>query len=202
MTVLKDISVIWSLLHGLIMFFFLFEPKYSSKKTFSLTAMTIGPLAAVNVILFIIMGFEKYGTLMLLTLSLPSCIVFYFLSKYKDGRFFFTFCMVDTVVLEILYVTNIFNHYLTPDTYITMFVIRLVSYPLIVLWIYKKLRSMYREVQNYTKKGWGGYAIIGAVFYLAIKDCFFRHLPEKTICLSFCPQMFCSNILPILPYSR
>ena len=40
------------------------------------------------------------------------------------------------------------------------------------------------------------------VFYLAIKDRFFRHLPEKTICLSFCPQMFCSNILPILPYSR
>lgn len=45
-------------------------------------------------------------------------------------------------------------------------------------------------------------AMHATVFYLVIKDCFFRHLPEKTICLSFCPQMFCSNILPILPYSR
>lgn len=34
------------------------------------------------------------------------------------------------------------------------------------------------------------------VFCLAIKDPFFRHLPEKTICLSFCPQMFCSNSIP------
>lgn len=25
-----------------------------------------------------------------------------------------------------------------------------------------------------------------------------RHLPEKTICLSFCPQMFCSNSIPPL----
>lgn len=35
------------------------------------------------------------------------------------------------------------------------------------------------------------------VFCLAINDPFFRHLPGKTICLSFCPQMFCSNSIPL-----
>ncbi len=168
MGILKDISIIWSLLHGLVMFFFIFEPKYEIKKTMALTAATIGPLAAINVFLFMLLGFDKYGTLMLLTLSIPSCIVFYFLSKYKDGRFFFSYCVIDTVVLEILYFTSILNHYLTPDTYITMFVIRLLIFPLIELWMYKSLRTMYREVQNHTKKGWLVFALIGALFHIGI----------------------------------
>lgn len=40
-------------------------------------------------------------------------------------------------------------------------------------------------------------AMRAIVFCLGIKDPFFRHLPEKTICLSFCPQMFCSNSIPL-----
>jgi len=48
---------------------------------------------------------------MLLTLSLPSCVVFWFLVKYGAGRFFFSFCMADTTVLKIFYITNILNHY-------------------------------------------------------------------------------------------
>lgn len=122
----------------------------------------------INFLLFVLLGFEKYGTLMLLTLSLPSCVVFWFLAKHRDGRFFFTFCMVDTTVLEIVYITNILNHYLTPNTYISMFIIRLLIYPLIELWGYKKLRPIFLDVQRHIKKGWGIFAIIGVLFYVAI----------------------------------
>ncbi len=168
MEILKNISVVWSLIHTLVMFLFLFESRYPRKKTIILTVATMAPLIIVNLFLFIFLGFEKYGTLMLLTLSFPSCIVFWFLSKYRDARFFFTFCVVDTIVLEIIYVTNILNHYLTPDTYWVMFSIRLLIYPLIELIVYKKLRSMYLEVQKHNQKGWGLFAIIGALFYIAI----------------------------------
>ena len=76
--------------------------------------------------------------------------------------------MVDTVVLEIVYVTNILNHYTTPDTYIVMFALRLLAYPLLELFAYKKLRPMFLDVQKHNKKGWGIFALIGALFYLAI----------------------------------
>lgn len=33
MTILKEFSVIWSLIHTLVMFLFLFESRYSKKKT-------------------------------------------------------------------------------------------------------------------------------------------------------------------------
>ena len=168
MEILKDISVLWSLAHTLIMFLFLFESRYPRKKTLTLTLVTMLPLCVINFLLFVFMGIDRYGTLMLLTLSLPSCIVFWFLAKHRDGRFFFTFCMVDTTVLEILYITNILNHYITPHSYLLMFVVRLLAYPLLEIWIYKKLRPMFQEVQQYTKKGWGLFAVIGMSFYVAI----------------------------------
>ena len=168
MELLKDISVIWSLIHTLVMFLLLFESRYPRKKTITITLAAMMPLLVVNFLLFVILGIEKYGTLMLLTLSLPSCIFFWFISKYRDGRFFFTFCVVDTTVLEILYITNILNHYLTPDTYVFMFVVRLLAYPFIEILIYKKIRPMFLEVQRQGKKGWGIFATIGILFYIAI----------------------------------
>lgn len=130
--------------------------------------VTMIPLLLLNLVMFIVLGAEKYGFLMLLTLSLPSFIVFWILAKYRDGRFFFTFCMVDTTVLEIVYITNILNHYLTPDTYIVMFIIRLVIYPLIEIQLYRKFRPIYLHLQKHTRTGWGIFAVIGLLFYLAI----------------------------------
>jgi len=119
MIILRDISVMWSMVHTLIMFLFLFESRYSKKKTIVITLSTMIPLMLVNLALFIGLGFDKYGPLMLLTLSIPSCIVFYILSKHRDGRFFFTFCMIDTTTLEIIYITNILNYYITPNSCIS-----------------------------------------------------------------------------------
>ena len=168
MVLLKDISVIWSLLHTLVMFMALFESRYPRKKTITITLAAMLPLIVVNFLLFVILGAEKYGTLMLLTLSLPSCIFFWFISRYRDGRFFFTFCVVDTIVLEILYITNLVYYYITPDSYIVMFIMRLLAYPLIEVLIYRKLRSIFLEVQRQEAKGWGLFAAIGALFYAAI----------------------------------
>lgn len=168
MEILKDISIFWSLLHTLVLFLLLFESRYGEKKTLILTAATMAPLIAVNILLFLFFGSETFSLLMLLTLSLPSCIIFWFLSKRRDGRFFFTFCMVDTTVLEIIYITNILNHYITPDTYVFMFTVRLLVFPLMEIWVVKRLRPVFIEVQREVRRGWGHFAIIGALFYLAI----------------------------------
>ncbi|MBE6886493.1 MAG: sensor histidine kinase [Ruminococcaceae bacterium] len=168
MAILRDISLLWSLVHALVLFFFLFESRYPRRKTLIITVATMVPLGIVNMILFALLGIDGYGTLMLLTLSLPSCLIFWVLAKHRDGRFFFTFCMVDTIVLEIIYITNLLNHYLTPDSYLVMFIVRMVIYPLIELWAYKQLRPIFLGVQKHIKKGWGVFAVIGALFYLAI----------------------------------
>ena len=107
MTVLRDISLMWSFIHTLVMFMFLFDSRYPKKKTAVLTLSTMIPLIIFNFILYIIYGVDIYTKLMLITLSLPSFVFFSILAKHRDGRFVFTFCMVDKVVLEIIYITNI-----------------------------------------------------------------------------------------------
>lgn len=166
--ILKDLSILWSLIHTLVLFLLLFESRYSQKKTMVISLTTMIPLIMVNLLLFILLGMNRYGTLMLLTLSVPSFVVFWWLAKHRDGRFFFTFCMVDTVVLEIVYITYILNYYIAPESGWIVFTVRLLIYPLMEFFVYKYLRPMYRKVQAYTQKGWGIFAVIGLLFYLAV----------------------------------
>lgn len=168
MTILKDFSILWSLIHTLILFMLLFESRFSRKKTLILTLSTMIPLIVLNFALFLIFGADKYSTLMLFTCSLPSLIFFLLIAKHRDGRFFFTFCMVDTVMIEITYITSIIEHYIPGERYIFIFVSRLVIYPILEWLTYKKLRPIYFDVQNHTKKGWYILTAIGAVFYVAI----------------------------------
>ena len=167
MTFLKDFSVLWSLLHTLLLFLLLFESRYPRKKTLILSLATMLPLILVNTVIFLVIGAERYMTALLLTCSLPSLIFFWFLAKHRDGRFFFTFCMVDSIILEIIYITNILDFYLG-NTYIFMFAARIVCIPLLELLIYKKLRPIYLSVQQSVKKGWYVFAAISALFYVAM----------------------------------
>lgn len=175
MVLLRDISIIWSLLHTVIMFMLLFESRYSRKKTLTLVVATMIPLIIINILAVIFLGTETYMHSMLLICTLPSLIFFWILAKHRDGRFLFTFCMIDTIVLEIIYITNIIEHYLPENDYTFIFVSRLVIYPILEWLIYKKLRSVYLNVQNHTKKGWYTSALIGVLFYIAIT--FFMSYP-------------------------
>jgi len=166
MTILRDISVMWSLIHTLVMFMFLFESRYPKKKTMKLTLFTMLPLMILNFILFLVCGSQRYMQMMLVTLSLPSFIFFFILAKYRDGRFFFTFCMIDTLVLEIIYITNIIDHYI--PGYWFMFTVRLLVYPLLEWFVIKKFKAIYLDIQSQVKKGWGIFALIGLMFYIAI----------------------------------
>ena len=162
---LKEISLVWSMLHALVIFILLFEPRYSKKKSGFLVGLTMTPLIIANLFIAASLSAEQMGMALLVTLSLPSLVVFWILAKNRDGRFFFTFCLVDTIVLEIIYITQILNHYISPESDLFMFLVRLLAFPLLEWLIFKKVRTEFLEVQRHTKEGWGIFAIIGALFY-------------------------------------
>ena len=99
MDLLRSISFVWALAHILLLFLFLFRSRYSAKKTALITVATMGPLILLNLPLCYLLDADTYGILMLLTLSLPSLIVFWLLAKRRDGRFFFTFCLFHKIIL-------------------------------------------------------------------------------------------------------
>lgn len=168
MSVLKNISVVWSLLHTLVLFGLLFESRYSKKKTIIITSIFITPLIIINFIATLVTDMDTYMSMILFTLTLPSLILFWIIAKKRDGRFFFTFCLMDTISLEIIYLTNIIEFYIPGDSTIFLFVSRLLIFPILEIIIYKKLRTVYLEVQKHTKKGWSAFAAISALFYVYI----------------------------------
>lgn len=168
MTILRDISAIWALLHTLVLFYILFESRFSKKKTNTIILVTMIPLIIINFIGFLYFGPAAFGTILLITCTLPSLVVFWYLAKNRGGRFLFTFCMVDSLVLDLLYITQIIDHYVSGGTYIFIFVSRILIFPLLEIYFYKKVRNMYFEIQNSTKKGWYVFAAISAIFYVLI----------------------------------
>lgn len=168
MTILRDFSAIWSLLHALVLFYILFESRFPPKKANAIIFCTMIPLILINFTVFLYIGPAAFGTALLLTCTLPSFAVFWYLAKNRGGKFLFTFCMVDSFVLDILYITQIIDHFVSGGTYIFLFVSRLLLFPILEYYLYKKVRSVYFEIQNSNLGGWYVSAAISAIFYVLI----------------------------------
>ena len=168
MTVFRDISVIWSLLHVLILFPFLFSSRYSRKKTFLLTLLFMGPLAAANIFLYFWLGPVQMAHFLLLSCTVPSLFFFLFMARQRDGRFFFSFCLATTVSYWIICVTAVLDYYVFGNRCIFLFLSRLVSFPLLECITLTKFRQPYRDIQQLVRKNWELFAAVSALFYLLL----------------------------------
>lgn len=168
MTILRDLSVLWSLSHILVLFMLLYRSRYPKKRTIILTVAFMGPLALLNVAGLVKYGTEFMGQAFLLTCTLPSLLFFRFMSQDKKGRFFFMFCLADTVSYWIIVLTNIADFYFGGQRYILMLIGRLVLFPLVEWAAYRYLRKPYRELQESVTKGWGLFAGMTAIYYLLL----------------------------------
>lgn len=168
MTILRDLSVMWSLFHILILFMLLYRSRYPRKKTFFLTGITMGPLVVLTVSGLAHFGSEFMGQIFILTLTLPSLLFFWFMSKDKNGKFFFTFCLSDTVALWIVAVTNLADFYFGGQQYVLMLIGRLVLFPLAEWAAYRYLRKPYMELQESVAGGWWLFAGMTALYYVLL----------------------------------
>lgn len=168
MTILRDLSVLWSLFHILILFILLYRSRYSRKKTIVLTGVFMTPLIVLNVGGLMLYGTEIMGKIFLLTCTLPSFVFFWVMSEDRKGQFFFTFCLADTVSYWIIVVTNLADFYFGGKKYILMFVGRLVLFPLIEWAAVRYLRKPYRELQESAARGWGLFTGMTALYYLLL----------------------------------
>lgn len=167
-TILRDLSIIWVLIHCCIMFMMLYESRFSQKKTNIITGIFMTAIIIITVFNVRQFGTAKAGALIVPVCVIPSLILFFVMAKNRGTRFLFTFCLVDTVVLELLFITNLLDGLFGIKNYIVMFVSRLVLFPLAEFFIVKYLRTPYQSLQRRMKKGWGVFSILAALFYIII----------------------------------
>lgn len=168
MDLLRKISLAWSLFYALIVFLVLFESRYPKKKTAVCLVLFTAPLFALNLGVMFLSGPDALSRVMLLTLSLPSLILFYVLDKRRGFRFLFTFCFADTISYEIILLTSLLDFAVGGGKHVLALVLRLILFPLTTYLLYKKWRDPYLAMQKNVSGGWGSFALMSAVFYLLL----------------------------------
>lgn len=168
MLILRDIAILWAACHVYVIAGFLFEPRYPVRKTIYAMLAVLLPVLVLNCLLFITLGPEKTGQVILLTGSLPSLLGFWLMSRQRDGRAFFTFFLVNTVVFAFLLVSHIIDYYLIGDQLIFFFAVQIVVYPLVEWFIWKRIRPVYQELLHSVQHGWGLFAVISMMFFLIL----------------------------------
>lgn len=168
MTILRDISIFWAMIHVIFLFLTLFQSRYTRKKTVAAALVGMGLLMVANGVGLMVFGLETLSKAFLFTCSIPSFLFFYVMSADKRFKFLLSFCLADTVCLWVMAVTNLLDHYLGGGRYVLMLISRLVAFPLLEYLAWRYLRKPYLELQDAVKKGWAVFAGMTMLYYLLL----------------------------------
>ena len=137
--IINNFSFLLALVHTFLIFLLLLRTRFSAKKTIKLCLAFLLPVILINIPLAILFEDTVYDIFAMLTIAIPCIALFLFMAEKRDNRFFFTLCVADTVCLEIIYLTQILNYYISSETGIFMLVSRLSIFPVIEILIIKFL---------------------------------------------------------------
>ena len=164
---LIDWSTTVSMFVVIILFLFLFESRYTKKKYLASLIPFLIIWFGVNLGILFAFGIEVQGTYSLLTASLPSLIYFWIVAKDRGGRFFFTFCMVDTVMIWVMLVTGLLDYFAGSEG-IVNFVSRMIAFPIMIYLTMKVARKPYLRLLRTVSRGWWLFAAMTGLFYLTL----------------------------------
>ena len=164
---LIDWSTTVSMFVVIILFLFLFESRYTKKKYLASLIPFVIIWFGVNLGILFAFGIEVQGTYSLLTASLPSLIYFWIVAKDRGGRFFFTFCMVDTVMIWVMLVTGLLDYFAGSEG-IVNFVSRMIAFPIMIYLTMKVARKPYLRLLRTVSRGWWLFAAMTGLFYLTL----------------------------------
>lgn len=108
-------------------------------------------------------------------MSIPSLLLFFYLSSCRDSRFFLTFCFVDTLSLIIAFI----GRYIGILTGLTGGIVSLLvtnALYIVIIWVGNPYFKKYTELLEVAKAGWTGMMLASFLIYFAF--IFFAAYPE------------------------
>lgn len=106
----------------------------------------------------------------LVCMTLPSLALFWLLCKYRDARFFLTFCFVDTVSLIVGYISRYVGILFGSAGGILAIAIMLTVF-ILVYHVGKPYFKRYREALEFIDRGWVQLAFSAALIYITLIFC-------------------------------
>lgn len=164
---LIDLSTAISMLVVTVMFLILFESRLSRRAyLFTLIPFLI-LFFGVNLYILIVFGLDVQARYTLLTTSLPSLVYFWLVAKHRGGRFFFAFCLVDTVMIWVMMVSGLID-YAVGSQGLVNFVLRMAAFPAMLLFTWRLGRRPYLSLLRTVSRGWWLFTGMTGLFYLTL----------------------------------
>lgn len=112
-------------------------------------------------------GIVPANNRMLITISIPSFLYFFLVSKYRNGKVIFAFCFGDMVMLIIGTGCGMLSTLCGGNIWV-LFLGRLLLAPVAEFLILKLMRSFYQIVSEKDHSGWWLIAAISVFFYIIL----------------------------------
>lgn len=168
MEVLRSLSMLYALSFSVVIFLMLYDLRFDRKKNIIITIASMGPPIIIASSLIFIFGPDAMAQMFFAIVSIPSFIYFLLMAKKRDGRFFFTFCLVSTLCFEVIAGTILLDELLGGGTGVILCISRLILMPLLTFTIWKYCSKPYKEIQLEVHEGWSGFAIVSALYYVLL----------------------------------
>lgn len=164
---LVDATTAVSMFVSLFLFMILFEPRFSRKRYLASLIPFMTVWLGVNLYILVAYGLGVQGKYTLLTATLPSLIYFFIVSKNRGGRFFFTFCLCDTVMMWMMMVSGLID-YAVGSEGIVNFILRMLAFPVMLYLARRYAQKPYLALLHTVSRGWWLFAAMTGLFYVTM----------------------------------
>lgn len=142
-------------------------PRIDMKKYIVLSIVLMGALVLIYMADMFLRGIAAASRIAFFTLSVPSFLYFFLVSKYRNGKVIFAFCFGDMMMLIIGTGCSILSTLCGGNIWI-LFWGRLLLASVAELLILKCMRRFYQTMAEEDKSGWWLLAVVSALFYIIL----------------------------------
>lgn len=164
---LIDWSTSISMFVVVLMFLFLFESRYPTKTYLKSLIPFLVCWFGLNLGILFFFGLEVQGQYTFFTATLTSLAYFLIVAKDRKGRFFFTFCLVDTIMLWVMMVTGLID-YAVGSEGVVNFILRMIAFALMLPATWFWARKRYLHLLHTVSSGWWLFTAMTGIFYIAL----------------------------------
>lgn len=165
--ILVRISIIYCMVHMLVLFSLLYEYRGSRRRFWTATGIVVGLSSAACLYLLFTRGVAVMGQYGLLIGTLPTLLLFFLFAKERSAKFVFIFCLADTVSMWVQLSSGLIDYALGGTGVVTL-VLRLVSFPLLEYAVWRWLRRPFLELGSSFRRCWTLFAALTGACYVIL----------------------------------
>lgn len=162
-----QISIIYCMVHMLVLFFLFYEYRGSRKRFWAVTGTVIGLISAACLYLLFTQGVAVMGQYGLIIGTVPALLLFFVFARDRNAKFVFIFCLADTVNMWIQLSSGLIDYAVGGGGIVTL-ILRIIIYPLLEYVVWRHLRQPFLEIGSSFRGGWTLFAVLTGVCYVIL----------------------------------